>query len=348
MGEVDTFKYVPALKWRAGEKLALSKLDEKLKPSVLPLIELVNDEGDNSDDLSKDIVSNWPHEAYLDVHYRKKDFAKRALDNIAKHFDTGVDVIPVVWLDSPPLIIDSAKNVALMCNNGAAVRIDLYDDQAFDSIQNEVDIILNSMGLKREKADLIIDFRYTEVSDDQTDAFKQLVNNLEMSEWRRVTIASGVVPAMLTEFKSNADNFIIRNEQELWVESTKLIGRGTLFSDYTVRNPENIDKQGHPSISVRYTLPDHYQIFKGKRNDEHFKYLVHGLNITSLYDNDYPRSYSWGDEFIHEKAQELADCLEAGGDPAEADFKPGGFTNWIAASINHHMTVVLRDDLGVS
>ena len=58
---VDEVKpvYVPALKWRQGEKLALKNLSDRLKSSIIPLIELVNDEGDNPEDLSNDLFAFW-------------------------------------------------------------------------------------------------------------------------------------------------------------------------------------------------------------------------------------------------------------------------------------------------
>lgn len=345
MGDVDKIKYVPILKWRAGEKLALYNVYEGFKDNILPLIELVNDEGDHDDDLSKDIAAVWKRPAYLDVHYRRKDFAKTALDNIASHTNLGVDVIPVVWLDSPPIIIDSAKSVALMCHNGAAIRIDLYDDQAMDGIKNEIDLILYGLNLAYEKTDLILDFRYLDVASRYPELLKELNAALDMKKWRRVIISSSAFPATLTPFKVNADNFIPRSEWTLWQQNRNLIDRATIYSDYTVRNPENIDRAGQPSISVRYTLGSDYQIFRGKMNDEHFKYLAHGLNIVTLYDNEYPSSFSWGDNFIHEKAKELEDCLSVGYDPETANLKPGGFKMWIAASINHHLKVVLTENL---
>ena len=121
---VDEVKpvYVPALKWRQGEKLALKNLSDRLKGSIIPLIELVNDEGDNPEDLSKDLSAFWNRTAYLDVHHRPQHFARTALNNVAE-YNKNIDIIPVVRLDSPQIVIEGVKNVAGMYDNGFALRI---------------------------------------------------------------------------------------------------------------------------------------------------------------------------------------------------------------------------------
>ena len=159
---VDEVKpvYVPALKWRQGEKLALKNLSDRLKSSIIPLIELVNDEGDNPEDLSNDLFAFWSgRTAYLDVRHRPDHFAHRALNNIASHTQK-IDIIPVVRLDSPQIIIEGIKSVAGMHNNGFALRIIPNQDIDFSILTEEVELTLNQLSTSRAKVDLMIDFGY--------------------------------------------------------------------------------------------------------------------------------------------------------------------------------------------
>lgn len=347
MVDQQTVHYVPVLKWRQGEKIALRTLNESIKNHIIPLIELVNDEGDNPDDLSKDIAAYWSAPTYLDVHYRPKEFARRALENVAKHTER-IDIIPVVRLDSPQIIIDGIKDVSAMYGNGYAIRIIVQDKLDFKLIQKEVKLIKNQLPSSGKKIDLILDFGYIDETTKYKSLLKKVAKNFKLDNYRRYIVSAGTFPPDLMDFKLNADNFLNRTELILWDESKNITGRNTIYSDYTVRYPANIEKGGRGSISIRYTIKDKFQVFRGLLNDASFKYLVHALNIKTLYGKIYPSNYCWGDASIHEKATQLESCLGAGLDPESYEFKPGNSTDWVAISVNHHMAVVLMDNLSLS
>ena len=347
---VDEVKpvYVPALKWRQGEKLALKNLSDRLKSSIIPLIELVNDEGDNPEDLSNDLFAFWSgRTAYLDVRHRPDHFAHRALNNIASHTQK-IDIIPVVRLDSPQIIIEGIKSVAGMHNNGFALRIIPNQDIDFSILTEEVELTLNQLSTSRAKVDLMIDFGYLK---NQTQTYQAALDSIasaiSFNDWRRVIVAAGSFPLSLQEFRPNEDNLLKRKELELWQKNKTAHGRNLIYSDYTVRNPDNVVKGfSRGSVSVRYTLEEKFQVFRGTREDKSFKYLVHAMNIKALYSEIYPENYCWGDEAIAEKASQFEKCLSDGADPETYDgFLPGGPADWIALSINHHMTVVLKGNM---
>lgn len=345
MVEPTKVKYVPILKWRQGEKVALKHLDTRLKDSIIPLIELVNDGGDSPDDLPKDLANHWPRTVYLDVYYRPNHFARTDLDSLAQYTQE-VDVIPVIRLNSPPLVIDGIKQVMGMYNNGVAIRIAVNEGHNLELLKKELDLILAELNTQKDKYDLIIDFGYLTEPKSYRKTLEQVAKIVSGSAWRRVIVASGMFPSSLTEFTPNADNFLPRAEWELWLKHKDALGIETIFSDYSVRNPGNVAKGGLGSVSVRYTLTDRYQIFRGTLSDKFFKYLVHAYNIQTLYGEDYKDSYSWGDSIIHERAAQLKSALEAGYDPETyTGFRPGNKTDWVAVSVNHHIAVVLKENL---
>ena len=340
--------YVPILKWRKGEKVALKNLDTRQRKSIIPLIELVNYEGDNLSDLSRDIHTHWSETAYLDVHHRPKAFALNALDAISNHVD-GLDIIPVARLDTPQILLEGIKNVALMYNNGIAIRIEVHENIDYELARKEIDLILKQLSVPINKCDLVIDFGY--LSD--TKSYKEIIDNvtekIPLREWRRVVISAGVFPMDLGSFKPNEDNYLARSEWLLWLKYKHLFGREVIFSDYTVRGALYVQRGNPGSVSIRYTLEDRYQVFRGKQQDKSFKYLVHSFNIRTLYGDQYTNRYSWGDSVVHEKATQLEDCLSSGFDPETyEDFSPGNAADWVAASVNHHINVVLKSNLGIN
>lgn len=341
-------KYVPVVKWRQGEKDALKHIDKDIKDNIAPLIELVNDEGDDPNELAKDISVHWRGLAYLDVYYRRL-FGPTALDVIINANEKlGIDIIPVVRLDSPSVVIDKIKEVALMQHNGFALRLEVNEVVDY-SILEKVDFIISQVSggsTAKNKVDLIIDFGFIETSRGCASVLKKISQHISMAEWRRVIISSGAFPQSLQQFKPDEDNFLDRLEIQLWRDNQTLGGRKVIFSDYTVRSPLNITKPGPKgSISVRYTLEDKYQIFRGAKSDPTFKYLAHAVNIRSLYGHNFGNNFSWGDETIDEKATQLMQCLELGYDPNQYDFKPGRASDWVAVSVNHHISVVLKNNL---
>ncbi len=346
MVDSKSVKYVPVLKWRKGEKMALQNLESRLKNVTLPLIELVNDEGDSPSDLPNDIASYWGRQAYLDVHYRPPQFAKYALDNVANHVVSGLDIIPVVRLDSSKIVLECARAVAGMHRLGYAIRIVLDNEMDFKVTKRQVDLILSEFGSNFGPVDLILDFGYLTPDTKYKSTVSGVLRPLGKYEWRRVVISAGTFPSDLMEFKPDGDNFIERLESKLWHKHGEKLSQKPIYSDYTVRYPMNVNKNGRGSKSIRYSLPGKTQVFRGTLDDLSFKYMVHSMNIRSLYGDEYPASYSWGDKFIHEKAEQLEQVMNDGHDPETyEDFSPGGSTDWVAVSVNHHIKLVLDSDL---
>ncbi len=346
--EVDPV-YVPVLKWRKGEKLALRNLPDRLQKLIIPLIELVNDEGDNPEDLPNDISKFWHRTAYLDVRHRPKSFARRALDNIVSN-NQDIDIIPVVSLNSQQIIMEGIKNVVGAYNNGFALRIIIKQDLDFSLFIEEVKLKLKYFAIAKNKVDLIVDFGYLE---GKTQTYKtvleKIADTISFDDWRNVIVAAGSFPPNLEGFRPNEDNLLNRTELELWKKNKTICGRNIVYSDYTVRNPDNISKGfSRGSISVRYTLENDFQVFRGTQEDKPFKYLVHAMNIRELYSDAYSESYCWGDEAITEKANQLKRCLDSGTNPETyGELSPGNSTGWVAWSVNHHITVVLKDNLRI-
>lgn len=346
--EVDPV-YVPVLKWRKGEKLALRNLPDQLQESIIPLIELVNDEGDNPKDLPNDISKFWRRTAYLDVRYRPKNFARIALDNIVS-YNQNKDIIPVVYPDSSQIIMEGIKNVVGIYNNGFALRIIINQDLDFSLLIKEVNLKLKYFAVAKDKIDLIVDFGYLE---GKTQTYKtvleKIADTISFDDWRNVIVAAGSFPPNLEGFRPNEDNLQKRTELDLWQKNKMIRNREIVYSDYTVRNPDNIRKGfSRGSKSVRYTLEDDFQVFRGTQEDKPFKYLVHAMNIRELYSDAYSESYCWGDEAITEKANQLKRCLDSGTNPETyGGFSPGNSTGWVAWSVNHHITVVLKDNLRI-
>ena len=346
---VEVTKYVPIVKWKAGEKLALKEVDSNKKKFIIPLIELVNDEGDTPPLLTKDIQKYWPdtNTAYVDVHYRPTSFALNALHNLAEH-SNGVDLIPVVRTDTSLILHEAIKSVALAFNNGVAVRLVVDEGSDFEIANSEIEATLKAVAQSKHKSDLIIDLLYINDSFKYSETIKSLVKSIDLKPWRRVIVSSGVFPDYLTDFTPNEDNFLPRSEWQFWDEYKEFFSRETIYSDYTCRHPIYYPKPGSPgSKSLRYSLEERYQVFRGVIQDKPFKRLVHALNAVSLYGKEYPATFSWGDRYIHEKAAIFTDFLESGEEIDKANLSAGSESEWVSVTVNHHIAVVLKRNLKI-
>src|SRR5262249_54819685 len=93
---------------------------------------------------------------------------------------------------------------------------------------------------------------------------------------------------------------------------------------------EREGKRFNFSASIRYTTPAGYVVFRGEgvQNPDGPGYQQYLGEATLLCARDefLGKEFSWGDAYIYEKGNGAVD--------------PGGPKEWLAAAINHHLTLV--------
>ena len=141
-------RYTPILKWKQGERIALSHLSPAARVDVTPHLIVTQAQFDPSSKkakstsakkpskktppppseyLAKQIVDSWGKTAfYLDVSDLPGSQTKHVLDDIAlKANAAGLSLAPSTKLNAPPEYLSAVSRVAKQDGRGAALRISL-------------------------------------------------------------------------------------------------------------------------------------------------------------------------------------------------------------------------------
>jgi hypothetical protein len=194
-----------------------------------------------------------------------------------------------------------------------------------------IDATLAEIGTSRRRTHLILDFGCIAPSGMNFAAWVRNVPNL--AEWKSVTVLAGTFPKDLSQFDANNEYDLERGEWSSWCELADSMNIPIAFADYTVQHAffeEREGKQFNFSASIRYTTPEGYLVFRGEgvRNagGPGYQQYLGQAKLLCARQEFLGKDFSWGDAYIHEKGN--------------GSLNPGGPKEWLAATINHHITVV--------
>jgi hypothetical protein len=344
--------YVPVLRGKMGELKGLQTLNADIKGMVYPLLRIPDPDLDYDKSPTTWKSSHEDHFLKLTKYIRKYinddmtfflDFEIDPDIKIKqKHYsefmfaqlnDGHTNYIPVFSLDRKDEIgyLDSIKKYATPKKRGLCIRIP--KDYA-ESITLHLDDILNILfELDVEKnISVIIDL---EKIQDINEAKKNIENTISSLEGKlsydNLIISSACMPENMGTFPTNEISTQKRTDWKLWQSLAKKYS--LVYSDYGVLNPSL--RSVNPKIMtragrIRYTNETEIVIFKG----ESFKVTPERVQNPKLakkvlrhacYKGE---SYSIGNKYIFECAKGISG--------------PGNATTWIAAEIDHHITIVME------
>jgi hypothetical protein len=199
------------------------------------------------------------------------------------------------------------------------------------AIGSMIDATLAELGTSRRRTHLLLDFGCIAASGMN---FAAWFRNLpDLSAWKSVTVLAGTFPKDLSGFDPNGEYDLERGEWTSWCELSDSIKVPIAFGDYTVQHAFFEEREGKGfnfSASIRYTTPGGYLLFRGEgvRNADGPGYQQYLGEATLLCARSefLGKEFSWGDAYIHEKGH--------------GAFDTGGPKEWLAATINHHVTLV--------
>lgn len=347
--------YVPILKWKAAERMALEKLDAEEKKSTSPLIQLVmpqpkrpkpgEKEKTPEEQLEevtikfKEKISEIPHEilgswgntpVFVDVSLiytpsLRMESLKRILTD-GKYL--GLFLIPVINLSSDHEFKKVAGSLARKNHHGLCLRLVYTDFNNPEKLVEDIQSFLATVNLPEKDVDLLVDLK---TRGDEVPALIDLVHKIpNLLKWRTFTLASGAFPIDLRDCEIG-ENFIDRSDWKNWMSliKSKKVKRSPSFSDYTIQYP--IYKESlfffSPSASIRYTLDDQWLVMRGQKGKP-AQYLANA-QLLSKHSQFFGASFSFGDTFIMEKGKDLKSR------------KTGNATNWLVAGINHHLACTI-------
>lgn len=331
--------YVPVLRFKGAEQSALQRLSTQVRKTVIPLIEFVPKdffEEANQGALvkvAKGLIDacGWSHPLIVDPSLLGNDVAANCIAQImgeAVRYNRDIGIVTGV---SRLAVYQAAvEEVLRLRKSDLVLRLSSYEFRQ-TGIASMIDATLAELGTSRSRTHLMLDFGCIAPTGMN---FAPWFRNLpSLAEWKSVTVIAGTFPKDLTQYKANGEYELERGEWSSWCELADSINVPIAFGDYTVQHAffeEREGKRFNFSASIRYTTLDGYLVYRGEgvQNPDGPGYQQYLGQATLLCERDefFRKEFCWGDAYIHEKGNGALD--------------PGGPKEWLAATINHHLTVV--------
>jgi len=351
----STYHYVPILKGKKGEYDALQKLNEDIRDKLTPLIEIPQIPYDyENDDYAKTIdqhlnnvietiKNSWGENRlfFLDLiqinaDERMEDGTHPFIFLANEARNKNVKFIPVTGLERDRDYNEAVKNIFDIDRNGICLRID-GDYFLEDELESRISDLLNTLSVRTENCDLILDFKFISPSDEKILSFV-LTNYLQnfpyFTSWRTFTISATSFPQDLSKVPSDSIQRIPRTEWHIW---NKLIRsdliRKPSFGDYAIQHPEPVEIDPRlmtMSANIRYTIENDWIIIKGHsvKRFPGFKQFHELSNILLRNENFKGRNFSWGDNYIYNCAQRTVSS--------------GSARTWRMIGTNHHIVLTVN------
>lgn len=343
--------YVPVLRWKRAERIALRHLNSADKAFVTPLIELIpanfspgkhGDERDPAEVMNcqaEEIRKNWGRTPFfidlglVEKHLPQVGTAPHPLDYLGSRAEIeGIRLIPVTALDRRGAYQDAVTRVA-SAGSGACVRLSARDVLQ-PGFASDIAALVDRLHLELTHIDVVLDYQVFDRSAPNLATLIPQIPNIEL--WRTLTVACGAFPQDLQQFTPGRHTI----HREDWISwRTQTVGaqhlrRKPSFADYTVQYGIYLEPpaRSNPSASIRYTLPEDWLIMRGEGifNEDgpgHEQYIGNAMLLCES-DDFYGQGFSYGDGYIFDVSQ----GVQNHGNPE----------TWIRAGINHHITVVAR------
>jgi hypothetical protein len=349
--------YVPCLRWKQGEYLAIQKLSDIEKKVTTPLIEVPEigydfEKQSNSKTIdahlapfAKRVVEKWGKlPCFIDMKLIDDDERMSNSDHPVNFIfnellNLNFNAIPVTGIDRNDIFQKEIKKVVEKDNLNICLRVTI-EKIARESFQSKLEKLLKLFGLDSNEVHFILDLGTPNFL--PLDSFARLIQKIiidlpHLANWKTFTILATSFPESMGVINKGICT-IPRYEWQLYRKLiTKLNSINTRlpsFGDNAIANPKvlTVDMRiVSPAATIRYTVDDNWCIVKGEsiRKGKKYKQFheLCQLLISSKY-FDGP-TFSYGDNYIKL-------C-------AEKNKTSGNLTTWRKIGTNHHIIKVIRD-----
>lgn len=341
--------YQPILKGKKGEIEAWKHVRPVTRAMVVPLFEVVPDNGPAAD-LEKfvNLVSgsfNPGEICGIDVQMLGGGFADPSTNSgpyawLERRLSVrGVLVRPVVYLGDSLDFVADAKSAAVASRQGIILRISRIDFLKAESLLNKiVEDFCKRQDLVVSDVHLLIDMGAVYGDDviTRTDEGRAAVSWADnFGPWSSVTIALGAFPGEISSLPKQCANHIPRICAQIFNSVAHTTSVAELhFGDYGIRHPElaEIDFPRGPLPSLRYTATTSWIVWREPKAGPAPLGQLQPKPLSTLYTvaaaivrmpEFAGGMYSWGDELIEHKSRRISGS--------------GNATDWIMWTTNHHI-----------
>jgi hypothetical protein len=343
------WKYLPILKWKQGERIALRNLTGAQWDQVVPLIELLPIDAAPSfqalqaalpsylGKIAKDLAKALPggKACAIDTRYVSTGYPRQAqlLNAVCLRLSKLMErqVLPVITSALVQSEADQLERIAERFDE-CIVRIDAPSVNVAQ-VQPIIELVKGAFTARGVHA--VVD-QFSLVGSDfkvAAMAIKPYLDEAMASKSASVTIAGGSFPVNLIGFKQGAFD-IERVEWKIWKQIRKGGAYSDIrYSDYSVSHPAlgpSMDPtQVNPSVAIRYAADGYWRLFKAggfkKGAPNQYMALCQLLLSDTVYTSP---TYSFGDK-----------CYA---DAASAKLGNGNPSSWRRDATNHHLVLTHR------
>jgi hypothetical protein len=338
--------YVPILKGKFGEFLALGKMTAEVQARVRPVLEVVVGDARVHDVLETFREHAWrqlPRGLAVAVDCGALwesgpvggVWTGHSLNWLSEAFGAWLlPLIPVFRPDDPAGSLREVRDVQRAHDEGALLRLHVRPGTDTLEVQRSVRTALGHVRLAPERVDLVFDAGFVSGDTAVTGALPFMLNTLDWARtipWRSITAASGAFPRSVANLPRERPNLLRRWDAALWRKvSGSTDGPPPDFGDYGVSHPVAPPRAGHSTIPhLRYTVEEDWVVHVADRqssgNDDFFR-ICRAL-VQSDDWPDHAESLSWGDA-------QIAICARQG------RLKAATATYWRAWATSHHLATV--------
>lgn len=348
-------KYVPFLKLKQNECLALRRMTSECHGLITPFFDIPREKDmDEAKYISRVSASQkfvertlkeTPFDFYLDVfdvplniNVQGRHIYEYALSELSNF-----NPIPVVGLDRDIGHIVSAKDY-LIASGNKRVAIRLLEDDlgSYDFAAMQIDSVLGDVVAIASEVDLIIDLRLlveSKIGGIIANAIAFIKKSIASGVYRRVIVSSSSIPPSISEIvKPQSEKYFARHEWPVWNAISGSFPEALIYGDYTVVSPDFVEfdlavelMRTVQTPRVIYTgLDTSYAVRGGAlktHGDSQHYVLSDKLIATGMFRHGI---YSQGDKYIESIQKRIAKSS-------------GNAGSWIAATVNAHMTFLLKN-----
>ena len=336
---MENFIYVPVLKTKQNEFLALQELDEQVKNRIKPLFILTQDRcHERALSLSKNLNQKWDsREVFIDI-FQVNNFNINQLDHVTAIFsdlvNNNIPFTPVIHLDNPNQI---AINYILQNRISSAILVKIRNFS--HSTPNDLQQLISSL---QNVTDIILDFGSDVATNRLNHSFNisTYINHISryISSSINIIITGSSIPSELPRNNYMPFGMEPRTEWLGFYDYYFSVPQNNsnnpiIFSDYSITHPDEAEPIGYvnPNAKIRYTISDNYLFAVGYQVHSHSSgfgqyHAMAGYIVNSPYFMG--ESYSWGDKYLYDCSTQMCG--------------PGNMGSWVKVGHNHHITFVTR------